>query len=194
VDPEFNRTVMPGGVVTASGTRVITQADLDAGHVSSAFAFRAEGPGGDPASLADDVHALARLDVALGGGSGLVATQRVEASGLDRPWRAGDRVEFEVTVTNTAGVPVLDVAADTLELEGWEKVVGVLGPGASARARGTHVVTSADADAGHLALDVTVHGRRIRETSPDGVPSLREVTEVARADIALPPPEPPPDP
>lgn len=152
----------PGQTVTATGTYVLTQADLDAGGVDNSAIVTGTPPTGEPVDATDEVSVTleASPDIEL-----------VKEAVLAGESAVGEEIEYSFTATNTGDVTLTDVVIDD-PLPGLSDLVyvwpgddGVLGPGDSVTASATYVLTQADLDAGRVDNTATAVG-----TPPTGEP------------------------
>lgn len=150
--------VAPGESVTITATRLVDQADVDAGEVRNV----ATGEGNSPTAVTVDadsavtvvplIHALSSIDIAKTG----------EPRDALNPVIVGSWIDYTFTVQNTGqttltGVAVADSKAGmTAVVYGvWPAADGVLAPGKSVTATASHQVTQAEFDAG--AASNTAH-------------------------------------
>lgn len=135
----------PGATATASATYTVTQADVDAGEVVNTATVTGETQTG--AEVDDDDSATVIIDSA--------PTLSIDKDGAyeaGTSGRAGEELEYDVTVTNTGNVTLTDVVV-TDPLPGlsdlvyvWPGETGVLRPGQSVTATALYTVTQADVD------------------------------------------------
>lgn len=150
-------TLAAGDSVTCTGTYTITQADVNAGSVTNTAVATGTPPTGPPVTAISD---------ALISGSeapSLDLVKTANASGVSSPAAVGDSVSYTVTVTNTGNVTLLGVTVtDTLLGAGlalaWPGTPGTLAPGESVVGTGTHAVTQAEIDVGHVDNTATAAG------------------------------------
>jgi uncharacterized repeat protein (TIGR01451 family) len=147
-----------GETMTATATYTVTQADLDAGHVSNSALVRGDLPGGDPVEGDDDT------DTVLDAEGRLEVDKQADLSGLQTPVQLGDKIGYHITATNTGTALVTGVVI-TDELPGlsaltytWPGTPGQLGVGEQVTAWASYEVTQADLDAGHVVNSVLVRG------------------------------------
>jgi uncharacterized repeat protein (TIGR01451 family) len=157
--PGAEGELAPGQSVSASASYVITQADVDAGvvrNVAEATATSARGgqvSASSPVSLVPTQDAAAVLDL-----------EKVQDLAEGSAGRAGDRVDYTFTLTNTGNVTLTGVALsdDQPGLEqlvvAWPGEPGVLLPGQTAAATASVVLTQADVDAGGIESTATATG------------------------------------
>ncbi|WP_420114841.1 DUF7507 domain-containing protein [Pseudactinotalea sp.] len=170
-------TLPPGGVVTATATYALTQADIDATGVDNTATAEGTPPSSmdiDPVTDADEEFVPAvtgpGIEIVKSGGLADGATAV-----------AGDTVEYTFTVTNTGNVTLTDVVI-TDELEGlseitydWPGEPGVLEPDQSVTATATYALSQVDVDAGERENSASVEG-----TPPPGTgtPPTDDDTEI----------------
>ncbi|MEY2850115.1 MAG: hypothetical protein RI885_2782 [Actinomycetota bacterium] len=152
----------PGQTVTATATSRVTQADLDAGSVSSTLV----GTGSPPSGA--DATASAPATVTLTGTPGLEVSKAAAFAAGDTGL-VGDTIEYRFTLVNT-GTVTLDQVTLVDALAGlstpvvtWPGAPGVLTPGDDATATATYVVTQDDVDRGTVTNRASTSGR-----APDG--------------------------
>jgi uncharacterized repeat protein (TIGR01451 family) len=150
-----------GQTVTATASYVLTQADLDAGHVANQALVTGQLPGDGP-----DPAASGDADTPLPGQGGFEFTKTADASGVGHPAQVGDTITYHFTATNTGTAQVNDVVvSDTLPglsplTYTWPDAAkpGVLGVGQTVTATATYLLTQADLDLGHVANHALVTG------------------------------------
>jgi len=157
-NPAAPGVVAPGETVTAKATYRLTQAELDAGHLSNKATITVTPPSEPPTNKDSEV------DTDLDRHPALQLAKTADVSGLGSPTRVGDTIIFRFVATNTGNVTMTNVKiTDTmaglspLNYE-WPGEIGVLAPGESMSATATYQVTQADIDAGHVANNATVGG------------------------------------
>ena len=149
-------TLQPGQSVTASATRALTQADVDAGSVANTATATATPPTGAPVQAT----AAATLPVTAGplltlGKTG-VYTQGAGAVGSIITYTFTARNAGNVTLT---GVAVTDPHAGLGPIAlSWPGTAGTLAPGEQVVGTATYVVTQADVDAGTVRNTARVTG------------------------------------
>ncbi len=157
-------TLLPGQVVTATATYILTQADVNAGSVVNTATATGTDPTGDPVT-GDDTTTV---DVPQNPGIALVKTGGLAAGAAGA---VGDTVEYSFVATNSGNVTLTGVTiADPLPglsalTFTWPGTPGTLLPGQTATATATYVLTQADVDAGSVVNTATATG-----TDPGGDP------------------------
>ncbi len=157
-------TLLPGQVVPATATYVLTQADVDAGSVVNTATATGTDPGGDPVT-GDDTTTVSVTPTP---GIVLVKTGGLAAGATGA---VGDTVEYSFVATNSGNVTLTGVTiADPLPglsalTFTWPGTPGTLLPGESVSATATYVLTQADVDAGSVVNTATATG-----TDPGGDP------------------------
>ena len=154
--------LVPGQSVTATATYVLTQADVDAGSVTSLVT----GTGTPPTGA--QVAATTPATVSLVAAPGLVFTKtaRLDAAGAND---AGDGVTFDFRIENTGTVTLSGIAiTDALVGIGpitvdWPATAGVLAPGQIARGTAPYDISQEDVDRGSVQNTASV-----RATTPAG--------------------------
>ncbi|WP_420811382.1 DUF7507 domain-containing protein [Microbacterium hydrocarbonoxydans] len=151
--------LVPGQSVTATASYVLTQADVDAGGVTSVVTGTGTPPTGAP------VSAAAPATVAITAAPELIVTKDDAATG----GAVGDSVEYSFTIENRGNVSLSGVVlSDTLAglstpSVSWPGTTGVLTPGQIATATATYTITQADVDEGRIENTATA-----RATIPGG--------------------------
>ena len=143
-------TLAPGANATVELKYTLTQADVDAGVVDNTASATAS-PKGGGTEVSEDSNPLR---VGLNGSSALSVLK--ERTGEALPAKAGDVIEYKITLTNTgtrtlSELTVKDPGSD----EGTAELEGTLAPGASTSVTLRHTVTQAEADAGTFANTAT---------------------------------------
>ncbi|MFJ4225163.1 hypothetical protein ACIPYT_13100, partial [Microbacterium sp. NPDC089695] len=161
--PGAEGMLAPGESVRATATYTLTQADVDAGAVTSVVTGTGTPPnGGAPAT------ASAPATVSLAPAPGLVFTK---TGALRTPGAngTGDGVTFGFRIENTGTVTLSGVAV-TDELAGvgaitidWPGAAGVLAPGQIATGSAPYAITQEDVDRGSVQNTAAV-----RATTPSG--------------------------
>ncbi|WP_097180963.1 CARDB domain-containing protein [Curtobacterium sp. 314Chir4.1] len=154
--------LLPGETVEVDATVVVTQADVDAGSLSSPATVVGTAP--DGTTVTDTSEA----GVSLPNAPHLTLDKRgVLAAGATGA--VGDRVDYTFTVTNDGSAPITDVTLDD-GLAGltdvswtWPGTAGTLAPGEQATGTASYRITQADVDAGGVVNTATVGG-----TGPGG--------------------------
>ena len=162
--------LLPGQSVAATATYVLTQADVDAGSVTSLVTGTATPPNGGAA-----VSATTPATVPLVAAPALVVTKDDAATGGG----VGDTIEYSFTIENRGNVTLSGVVlADTLAglstpTITWPTTNRVLAPGEVATATAAYVITQADVDAGSVentaTASATVPGGASISASSDDV-------------------------
>ncbi|MGJ9412632.1 hypothetical protein ACHAAC_07960 [Aeromicrobium sp. CF4.19] len=161
----------PGESVTATASYELKQADVNAGQVENAVTAEGTPPTGDPVDNEDtDIVEIPRQS----------AIQVVKTGSTADDAKAGDAVEYELTVTNTGTVTLTEVTVDDplpglsdVVFGDWPGEAGVLEPGESVKATATYELKQADVDAGQVENTATTTG-----TPPSGEPPTDEDTEI----------------
>ncbi|MEJ1115661.1 hypothetical protein WBN73_15345 [Paenarthrobacter sp. CCNWLY172] len=158
--------LLPGQTVTATATYAITQADINAGHVVNAATTTGTPPVGPPVTPPPGT-----TDTPLTPAPAMQFTKTADASAVQDPSVAGDKITYTFTAKNTGNVNLTNVSI-TDPLAGlsaleytWPGTPGELLPGQTVTATATYAITQADIDAGHVANSATTTG-----TPPTGPP------------------------
>ncbi|MGO4146141.1 hypothetical protein AB4Y77_13750 [Paenarthrobacter sp. YAF11_1] len=156
----------PGQTVTATATYAITQADINAGHVVNAATTTGTPPVGPPVTPPPGT-----TDTPLTPAPAMQFTKTADASAVQDPSVAGDKITYTFTAKNTGNVNLTNVSI-TDPLAGlsaleyvWPGTPGELLPGQTVTATASYAITQADIDAGHVANSATTTG-----TPPTGPP------------------------
>jgi hypothetical protein len=153
-------TLQPGQIVTATQAYAVTQADIDAGHVTSSATIIGSPPKGPPIT-----PPLGHLDTTLTSSPVLEFSKTADASGVGDPARVGDVLTYTFRAKNagdallsevTINDPMLGLAA---LVYAWPGAAGTLSPGQSVTATATYAVTRADIDAGAITNAATATGK-----------------------------------
>ncbi|OII15784.1 hypothetical protein BIU97_14030 [Curtobacterium sp. MCBA15_009] len=156
-------TLAPGETVTGTARYTVTQDDVDAGSVVNTATTTANPPTGDP------VTATGSTTVPLGSATAGITIEKRQQLAEGAAGRAGDRVEYAFTVTNTGAATLRGVTvADGQPGLGrvtvtWPGEPGVLRPGQVATATAVYTLTQADVDRGAVTSTATTTG-----TAADG--------------------------
>ena len=156
--------LLPGETVTAQATYVITQADIDAGHVANTATTTGIPPSG-PAVTPPP----AGTDTPLTPAPAMEFSKQAVVPAVAGPSHVGDEIVYLFTAKNTGNVKLTNVSIDD-PMAGlsaltytWPGTPGELLPGETVTAQATYHVTQADIDAGHVANLATTTG-----TPPSG--------------------------
>ncbi|HEY3338144.1 MAG TPA: GEVED domain-containing protein [Propionicimonas sp.] len=161
-------TLSPGATTTCTKAYTLTQADVDAGHVSNSATVEATPPAGDPVTASDTT------DTPVAAGPSITLDK---AAGAPSGNTAGSTVAYTFVVTNTGNVSLTAVAVDDPRVGPVSCPSDVLVPGASTTCTKTYTLTQADVDAGSVVNTATVAG-----TPPTGA----EVTATDTVTTTLP--------
>jgi uncharacterized repeat protein (TIGR01451 family) len=159
----------PGAQITCTADYVLTQADIDSGHV-----FNEATASGTPPSGNDVVSPPSSADVPGVQTAGLSLAKTADTSAVGTPARAGDTITYRFTSTNTGNVTLTGVSiADPLPglsalTYTWPDPAapGVLVPGQTVTATATYLLTQADVDLARVLNAATASG-----TPPNGPPT-----------------------
>ena len=156
--PAVPAELAPGQTLTAMGTYVVTQADIDAGHLYNI----ATATGLDP--KCQQVCDMADEDVLAYQNAHISLTKVATETSFDA---VGDVIHYTLTATNDGNVTlhnvtITDPKLDTLTFT--PAAPATLLPGQTLSATGTHVVTQADIDAGTYLNNAEANGIAPDET------------------------------
>ena len=176
-------TLTAGQSVTATATRTLTQADVDAGSVvNTAATVGTDQDGGvQPTATATRTTPIASAPALTLAKTGTLATGGTG--------KVGDRIDYGFTATNSGNVTLTGVAiADpraglsALVYGTWPTgTTGRLLPGQSVTATASYLITQADVDAGSVRNTATVTGRSPTGTTATGTSPQVSVPTVAAA-------------
>ncbi len=176
VDPKVaavscpSATLAPGASTICTGTRVVTQADLDAGSVVNTATVSGTPPSGIPTVPVDsNTVTLPAIQ-----GPALSIVKSTTATSFTA---VNETVNYSFGVTNTGNVTMYAVAVSDPQLVGVSCASSVLAPGSSTTCTGTHLATAADINAGSIVNTATVVG-----TPPSGTP----IAPVASNTVTVP--------
>ncbi|HMQ37536.1 MAG TPA: LPXTG cell wall anchor domain-containing protein [Micropruina sp.] len=156
-------TLAPEETTTCTATYTLTQADVDAGHVSNtAIATGTPPNGGDPVTPEDstDTPIPAEPSISL-----------VKTAGTPSGNNAGSTIEYTFLVTNTGNVTLTSVNVSDPKVGAVDCPVDVLAPQESTTCTATDTLTQADVDAGQVVNTATASG-----TPPTGEPVTGDST------------------
>ncbi|GAA1390266.1 DUF7507 domain-containing protein [Luteococcus peritonei] len=173
-------SLVPGASATCTASYSTTQTDLNAGSIPDTATVRAEKPGGDAASSADDVTATA---------SALVTANQAPALSFSKSasqpsyTTVGRVITYTFNTQNTGNVDIVDVrVGDTMAglsaLSCTPAQGSTLAPQATMTCTATRTITQADIDAQRLVNNATVTGR-----APDGSTIRRTAQETITATL-----------
>ncbi|MBH0008179.1 DUF11 domain-containing protein [Salinibacterium sp. SWN1162] len=159
-----SQTLAPNGVLTATATYILTQADIDRGFVDNDSSVLASTPAGD--ILDEDSNTVTvTTDAAT---PLLVTTKDATRNGTGV---VGDTISYTITLLNDGNVTLTD-AAITDSLAGLSELVygewvsgvdGELAPGESVAATANYTITQADVDAGSVSNIATGDAKSARD-------------------------------
>ncbi len=168
-------SLAPGATGTATGTYIITQADVDAGGVSNSATVGGTDPAGNPVTDMSD-NGDEAVDADGDGDPTNDSTQTATATAdpeltftktasVGGTGALGDVITYTFTVENTGNVTVDNITVVDPLLGGTPIPVtpSSLAPGAIGTATGTYTITQADVDAGSVSNSATANGQ-----DPDG--------------------------
>ncbi|MEV8252835.1 AraC family transcriptional regulator [Rhodoglobus sp. NPDC076762] len=156
-NPAAPGVLAPGDTVTAVRVQTLTQADIDAGAVSSVVT----GEGTPPVGAAATATAPATVTLAADGLLQVTKTSELAVAGENGP---GDTIDYTIVVTNIGNVTLRSVTiADSIDNVSinsiaWPANSGVLAPGESATASATYVLEQDDVDRGYVDNTASTRG------------------------------------
>ena len=143
-------SLAPGASVSCTATRVVTQADLDAGTFLLTVSAVAADPAGGP---------VTGSDVATTTASQSPSMSVVKTPALSSYSAVGDAATFAITLTNTGNVTLqsIDLSDDNgiLSICDSGLPLAQLAPGAAVHCTATHIVTQGELDAGSIVNNAT---------------------------------------
>ena len=154
-------TLAPGESTTCTATYTLTQADIDAGEVTNTAGAVGTAPDGSPVTSPPSTATVPQQQA-----PALSLSKAVSPATVTK---AGERVTYTFTVTNTGNVSIHHVNAHEVSFTGTGKLsaiacpVTVLAPGEHTTCTATYTITQADIDAGHVTNTARAAG-----TGPDG--------------------------
>ncbi|MCV2446176.1 SdrD B-like domain-containing protein [Paracoccus sp. DMF] len=143
----------PGASQALTAVHELTQADLDSGEVVNTATAEGEAPDG---STVADVSGTGPSNddptvVPLTAAPSLALVKSADVSALSLPAMRGDRISYDLTVTNTGNVTLTDVTVTDPMLGAIPgSPLAVLAPGASRTLNADHELTQADLDRGRI--------------------------------------------
>src|SRR5580765_6721996 len=144
-------TLAPGASTTCTGTHTITQAEVDAGHVANSATAGGTPPGGGTTTSPPDT-----TDTPIAAAPALTIDK---SAGTPSGSTAGSTIAYTFVVTNTGNVTLSGIVVNDAQLDAAATCAATtLAPGASTTCTGTHTITQAEVDAGHVANSATAGG------------------------------------
>ncbi|MFF2618605.1 hypothetical protein [Kitasatospora sp. NPDC058046] len=156
--PEAARALAVGAQVVCTATYTLTQADVDAGHITNTATATGTPPGGTPVSSPPATEQIPVLS-----GPGISVSKNVSPSSVGK---AGETVTYSFTVTNTGNVTLTDVTVTEGAFTGTGSMSPITCPdvakalpsGAQIVCTATYTLTQADVDAGKVDNSATATG------------------------------------
>ncbi|SDO68316.1 conserved repeat domain-containing protein [Nakamurella panacisegetis] len=176
--PAGAASLAPGASVTCTATYTLTQADVDAGHVTNAASATGTPPAGDTTPVAPS----STVTIPGTPNPAITVAKTATPSTLTA---AGQTVVYSFLVTNTGNVTLTDVHPTETAFSGTGTAPTItcpagaasLAPGASVTCTATYTATQADADAGTVTNTATATGTPpAGDTTPVSEPSTATVT------------------
>ena len=179
--PSSTASMAPGATATCTATYTITQADVDAGKISNDATAQGTAPGATTPTTSPSSH----VDVP---GSQNPALSVVKSASPTTLNKAGDKVTYLFTVTNTGNVTMSNIAVNETSFTGTGTAPVVscpatpssLVPGAQVTCTATYTATQADVDAGSITNTATAQGTAPGSTTPT-------VSPASTATVTVPP-------
>ncbi|MGH1550172.1 DUF7507 domain-containing protein [Leifsonia poae] len=169
-------TLTPGQVVTITAYHLLTQADIDSGHVANTATATGKDPSGSTSTSPPK-----STDTTVTRSPALTLTKTASSTALSNPPKVGDKVNYTFTITNTGNVTMTNVALnDPMTLAGqvysWPGTAGTLAPGQVVTITAYHLLTQADIDAGHVANTATATGKDPSGSTSTSPPKSTDTT------------------
>jgi hypothetical protein len=161
-------TLATGGTATCTAEYTVSQADVDAGHVTNTARATGTTPNDD-----DVTSAAADATVTAIQTRGIHLAKSAFPSEYADP---GETIRYAYTVANTGDVTLHDVTLTDDRLGMITCPETTLAPGESTTCDATHVTTAADVEAGRITNTAIVTGR-----PPTGPPVTGEARDTVRA-------------
>ena len=146
-------TLAPTEATTCTVDYVVTQADLDAGHIENTATVYGNPPFGDPVDADDDVSALGTVDTLLDQQPSVTLDKAV---GKPSVAAAGGTLPYTFVVTNTGNVTLSEIVVSDPLVTAVTCPVTTLAPGATTTCTATYRLTQADLDLGRVTNHATV--------------------------------------
>jgi uncharacterized repeat protein (TIGR01451 family) len=170
-------TLSTGDAITCTGSRIVTQADIDAGSIVNTATGSGKSPLDDPISDTDSVTV-----------PGPAAEPMLSLAKSAAPVTysaAGDVLTYTIVATNTGNVSLSDVSVSDPGVTGLtcspSIPVATLAPGAKVTCTGTRVVTQSEVDSGSVSNTANAVG-----TPPDGPELSADASSVVNGLPAVP--------
>ena len=172
----------PGDHFTATGSYVVTEADVIRGNVVNNATVTAT----DPEGVTPTIIPGTDEEPVEPKNSHLTVTKEITSTAPADGYGLGDTITYRITVLNDGNVELHDVSiVDQLEgfaFDASAVTSGItLAPGQSASATGSYVVTEADVIAGRVLNRATAEGTDPEEEPAEPVPGETEVPVINRA-------------
>jgi uncharacterized repeat protein (TIGR01451 family) len=158
-------TLGPEDSTTCTATYHITQADLDAGHLTNTATGSGVSPEGLPVTSGPST-----ITIYAASGPAITLTKSADPVSYDK---AGQQIDYAFAIINTGNVDLTGIAVDDTEFSGTGTLSAIDCPSATLTVSAketctaTYHVTQADLDAGHVTNTATARG-----SAPDGAPVL----------------------
>ncbi len=143
--------VIPGTSVVCTASRIITQADLDAGSIINTATASATPVNGLPISPATSNT----VTIPAAQGAALTVDKATTVASVDA---VGDPIAYTFTVRNAGNVTITSITVADPNVNAVACPVTSLAPGASTVCSANHVTTQADLNAGRVVNVATVSG------------------------------------
>lgn len=155
--PSASGSIAPGGTRVCTGTRAVTQADLNNGRIENTAKATAEKPGGDVNDPSDDLVRTDSKTVTVTQNPAIALTKKSDSATFST---VGQPIVYTFTLENTGNlsltnVGLTDAMFDPSDIECSTPLGGTLQPRASIVCTATRIVTQPDIDAGSLLNTAT---------------------------------------
>ncbi len=151
-------TLAPASTTTCTGTRTITQAEVDAGVVNNSATAGATPPTGPVVTSPPDTTVTPLAPAP--------ALTVVKTAGTPSGNTAGSTIAYSFLVTNTGNVTLIGIAITDPKLDAPATCAATtLAPATTTTCTGTRTLTQADVDAGSVTNTATAGG-----STPGGAP------------------------
>ena len=164
-------TLATGETATCTATYIVSQADVDAGHVTNAAKATGTTPNDDPVTSppADATVTAIRTP-------GIHLVKSAFPAEYAEP---GETIYYTYTVANTGDVTLHNITLTDDRLGTITCPAAVLPPAASMACHATHTTTTADVDSGHISNTATVTGQP--RTGPPVTDGAEEIIDAQQA-------------
>lgn len=176
----------PGASISCTADYVVTQADMDSGHIENTASVSGRTPNGDPISTPES-----RIDITAQPSPALSVEKSASPTSITA---AGQPVSFSYLITNTGNVTLSDVTAveGAFSGSGPKPVVScppeaaTLAPAATVTCTASYSATQADVDSGYVTNTATAKGTPPGVDTPvESSPSSTTFTAIASPALTI---------